>query len=486
MARKLWIRIFAALGVILAAFALLLLVANGTFLNRYYVWQERQQMVNMAKDLNKMNFVDEETLTALSKIELQRNYVITVFDEAGNLVFPNARTTIIGRGGVVSSVVDISRLRSRLIDVGEPQRINEHMVFATGTDVRSGGEVYIIGTTLDNDFYAEITTPVTSIEQSAKIANQFILFALCIGLLLALLWAVWYARRFARPISDMNEITKGMAALDFHRRLIPRSRDEIGQLGHSINALSDTLDTTLKDLSDKNERLKGEIERERALDAMRKGFVANVSHELKTPISIIQGYAEGLKLGLTDNTDEYCDVIIEESNRMNRLVLDLIELSKYESGGMTLEKTEFRLRTLIDGVLTKLEPRFSAAGITPENWVPDTFCITADPLRIEQVLTNYLNNALSHVGAGKTIRVTGQQQERMVQIYVYNSDSHVADEDIEQIWQSFYRGDKSHSRQEGRYGLGLSIVQAIMALHGGQCGVQNTEDGVIFEFGLPM
>ena len=213
---------------------------------------------------------------------------------------------------------------------------------------------------------------------------------------------------------------------------------------------------------------------------MRRGFVANVSHELKTPIAIISGYAEGLKLNINEESkEEYCNTIIDESRRMNRLVLSILELSRYESGQMPLNRSDFDVSQMTDDMLRRI---FANKNINAENRLTKGLLINADPMQTEQVLKSYLENAASHTPDGGSVTVSASESDGNVRISVTNTGSHIPEELMPQIWQSFFRGDTSHKRESSRFGLGLSIVSAIMKMHNSSCGVYNTENGVCFWF----
>ena len=215
-------------------------------------------------------------------------------------------------------------------------------------------------------------------------------------------------------------------------------------------------------------------------EQLRREFTSNVSHELKTPISIISGYAEGLKLNVSpESKEEYCNTIIDESQRMNRLVLSILELSRYESGQIPLNKESFDISSFCAESLDRI---FAGRDIETENKIPEGTQITADPLQTEQVLKAYLENAAAHTPDGGKVWTESAVSGDTVRISVFNTGSHVDEEVMPQIWQSFFRGDKSHKRDSARFGLGLSIVSAIMKLHGHKCGVYNTDCGVCFWF----
>ncbi|MFQ8953086.1 MAG: histidine kinase dimerization/phospho-acceptor domain-containing protein [Oscillospiraceae bacterium] len=252
--------------------------------------------------------------------------------------------------------------------------------------------------------------------------------------MLSIIWVLIFARQFSRPIAEMNDITEDMARLNFDRKLKVERCDEIGQLARSVNALSESLNTALTELTETNAKLRDDIEEERRLDAMRRGFVANVSHELKTPIAIISGYAEGLKLNINEESkEEYCNTIIDESRRMNRLVLSILELSRYESGQMPLNRSDFDVSQMTDDMLRRI---FANKNINAENRLTKGLLINADPMQTEQVLKSYLENAASHTPDGGSVTVSASESDGNVRISVTNTGSHIP-EGLCRRWQSF-------------------------------------------------
>ena len=208
---------------------------------------------------------------------------------------------------------------------------------------------------------------------------------------------------------------------------------------------------------------------------------------MKTPISIIQGYSEGLKLMLSEENEsvnEYCDIIMNETVKMNELVLQLLELSTLESGGNQLNEETFSISEFVGAYYKGVKIVMEEKGITFITDVDESFVGTGDKIKLNMVLNNYVSNAVSHIGGERIISVTAKDCGEYVRLYVFNTGEHIRDEDIENIWQSFYRADKSRSRKEGRFGLGLSIVSAICNLHSVAFGVENVENGVRFYFDI--
>ncbi|HEY8465107.1 MAG TPA: ATP-binding protein, partial [Bacillota bacterium] len=278
-----------------------------------------------------------------------------------------------------------------------------------------------------------------------------------------------------------------MADLDFSQKYSGTEQDELGELGRSINSLSAQLEKSISDLTKANQQLQADIERERLIDEMRKSFISNVSHELKTPIALIQGYAEGLKVNVNEDAESknfYCDVIIDEAGKMNRLVKQLLELAKLESGSLPLERDNFAIEKLLQQVLKRNQLLFEEKGVRLETGNPTGLWVNADIELIEQVINNFLSNALNHVDETRLIRVTVRQVGEKVRVVVFNSGLPIPEESIDKIWTSFYKVDKARTREYGGSGLGLSIVRAVQEAHGNAYGVINRADGVEFWFEL--
>jgi two-component system sensor histidine kinase VanS len=340
---------------------------------------------------------------------------------------------------------------------------------------------------LQNDDILIIRQPLAPISESATVAAQFMVFTGLLSILVGCIWAFFFAKKFTRPILELSHIAQSMSNLDFSQKCTIDRSDEVGELGKSINHLSNQLDTAISELHQKNKQLMADVEQERKLDKMRKDFVSNVSHELKTPLSLILGYAEGLKENVPKDEagkNYYCSVIIDEAERMDKLVKDLLNLSQIESGFYQLNRTNFDLSLLISSISQKYLTLLTEKEITLQKDIEVNCLVNGDVLRIEQILLNLLNNAIDHAEFGKTIKIWIEDTGDAIRAFVYNSGRPIPEESLEKIWISFYKMDKARTREFGRYGLGLSIVRAIQELHGNSYGVKNTQDGVIFWFNL--
>ncbi len=343
------------------------------------------------------------------------------------------------------------------------------------------------GTTKDQRFFIVMRTPLQNMQENILLSNEFHLRTAGLILLLGAVIAYLLAGRMSRPIKELSVIAGRMGRLDFSARYLGGAKDEIGVLGNTMNQLSDQLEKTITELKEANLELKRDIAKKEAKENMRQEFLAGVSHELKTPIALIQGYAEGLRDGVIEDEESrnwYCDVIIDEATKMNRMVRQMLTLNEIEFGSAKGRMERFDLGEMIRGVLTSYQIMFQQKGVTLKLMCPESISVWADELRIEDVLRNYLTNALNHVDGERVITVKAEEVSERVRVSVTNTGQAIAEEEQEKIWLRFYKVDKARTREYGGNGIGLSIVKAVMDAHGRECGVYNTEDGVVFWFEL--
>lgn len=343
------------------------------------------------------------------------------------------------------------------------------------------------GTTKDKRFFIVMRTPLQNMQENIMLSNEFNLRTAIAILMLGAVIAYLFAGRMSRPIKKLSEIAGRMERLDFTARYDGKEKDEIGVLGNTMNQLSHQLERTITELKEANLELRRDIEKKDARETMRQEFLAGVSHELKTPIALIQGYAEGLRDGVTEDEESknwYCDVIIDEAAKMNRMVRQMLTLNEIEFGSAKGRMEHFDLGEMIRGVLASYQIMFLQKDVTLKLICAESVYVWADELRIEDVLRNYLNNALNHVDGERVITVETQEREDLIRVNVKNTGRPIPEEEQEKIWLRFYKVDKARTREYGGNGIGLSIVKAVMEAHGRDCGVYNAEDGVVFWFEL--
>lgn len=321
--------------------------------------------------------------------------------------------------------------------------------------------------------------------EAMEVMKHFYKYVFVGVLIFILILSLLYSKMVARPLVKMNEVAGRMAALDFTKKCDVRSNDELGSLAHSLNALSDNLRSALQQSYATNEQLQQEIEKERKMEQFRKEFVANVSHELKTPLGIIKGFGEGLRDGVSAQKHaHYVQVILDEVDKMDQMATEMVELARLEATGYALHKVYFDLRSAIDRVLDKFRQQLEEKELNVQLHLADRATVFADQKKIEQVLTNLLSNALRFTREKGAVTMQLSEQDGRAHVSIANEGERLTEDHLARIWERFYRTDSSRTRQTGGTGLGLSIVKTILDLHGSKYGVKNTETGVCFYFFL--
>lgn len=397
------------------------------------------------------------------------------------------------QGKVVSNVHDIELLNRQLLSY----IINT--VQDNCTILKEGGSYLIVRTTdpTNQNEYIEMwgrigdgnmflmRSPLESITESVAISSRFMLLIGCIVVAAEIIVAAVFARKMTTPILELAILSNRMANLDFEARYESGGQDEIGLLGENFNRMSERLEKTISELKTANNSLQKDIERKEKMEAMRIEFLGNVSHELKTPIALIQGYAEGLKEGVNEDAESrefYCDVIIDEAHKMNEMVKNLLTLNQIECGTEEIEFVRINLTEMIREVIRSMEYFQQQKGIQFIFEQKENVFVWADEYKLEQVIRNYLSNAFHHVDEVGIVRVDIEVNEEKARVSVYNSGQPIPEADLPYIWDKFYKVDKSHAREYGGNGIGLSIVKAIMDSFRQQYGVRNCDNGVEFWF----
>ena len=344
----------------------------------------------------------------------------------------------------------------------------------------------IVGT-LDSGQPFIMQTALESIRESAAISTRFFMYIACLAVILSSVLIWWLSRRISEPILELTDISRRMTELDFNAKFTSNVQNEIGVLGHHINQLSGNLEKTISELKTANNELQRDIEQKTKIDEMRKEFLSNVSHELKTPIALIQGYAEGLKECINDDAesrDFYCEVIMDEAGKMNTMVKNLLSLNQLEFGNDVVSMERFDIVSLIRNVLNSAKILMEQKDIHLIFKETEEIYVWSDEFKIEEVVTNYISNAINHCEFDKVIEVKVIKEPDMVRVSVFNTGRPIPEEDLDKIWQKFYKVDKARTREYGGSGIGLSIVKAIMESLHRECGVKNYDNGVEFWFEL--
>ncbi|KGP80684.1 MULTISPECIES: sensor histidine kinase [unclassified Paenibacillus] len=328
-----------------------------------------------------------------------------------------------------------------------------------------------------NPAYLFAMTSLQPVNEAAGMIKDYYVYIIIATLFLVLLASFYYSRQIARPLLRISRTTKQMVVLDFSEKIPITTKDEIGDLSRNINELSERLHSHIL-------RLQQDIEKEKQLEHTRKEFISGVSHELKTPLSVIQSCLAILKDGVASHKrDYYFKAMEDEVKRMDLLIVDMLELAKYESGTYTLDMDSFYIDAVIERVCAKLASDIEAKQLHLNTSLKPVE-VVGNERRIEQVVVNFLTNAIRYTPEQESILITTSEDQDAVKICIENKGASIPDEQLEKIWDRFYRGELSRQRSSGGTGLGLAICKQILEMHGVAYGVTHTSDGVLFYFQL--
>ncbi|ODG93301.1 MULTISPECIES: ATP-binding protein [Bacillaceae] len=436
------------------------------------VWQEENQPSN--------------TIQLSTKNNLQELVNIEIKGKVVNLHLPiaNQYTYSAQMNSLMGAITDWAKSNEDFSNYSEEDFPLIYRYLDRANGLENKVFIYPINTNKGSKEVIFAITSLQPVNEAMYVLKDFYIYAFIIALLLIVIVSFYYSKLITKPLLKMNSVTDQLAKLNFNEKIDIQSDDEIGQLSKSINSLSENLASTIENLQQANVKLMKDIEKEKQLEQIRKEFISGVSHELKTPLSIVQSYAEGLKDGLNiEKNGYYADVILEEVDRMNGLVVDMLELSKLQSGTYTLKSEPFLIVDCIENVIIRMFENSNIHCHFNFNLDEDTLVI-GEKRKIEQVIINILSNAIHYGNPGSVIKMNLLDEGDNVNISIFNEGNPIPADKIDKIWDRFYRIDESRNRQNGGTGLGLAIVKTILDLHHSTIKVHNKEDGVEFIFNL--
>lgn len=325
-----------------------------------------------------------------------------------------------------------------------------------------------------------------NISEIVNTANTFLLYISFLAMFEGAILMTLVSNKFTKPILKLSKIANNMANLNFKETYDEIREDEVGVLGDSMNKLSNNLQETISNLEKANKQLAEDLKEKEKIDEMRKTFVSDVSHELKTPIALIQGYAEGLKYSIEDDEsrDFYCQTIIEESEKMNDLVKKITSLSQIEYGYTKVELEKFDIKEIIEYKLHTMQLLLEQNNIKLNTHLYSQI-VEMDLSLLDEILNNYLSNAINHISGNKILNISFENYSNdKIKISIFNTGENIPENELENLWIKFYKVDKSRTREYGGSGIGLSIVKAILDNVNQEYGVLNKENGVEFWFTL--
>lgn len=485
------VKLFMTLSFVILLIILFLILVNNFVFGQFYLFSKTRSLKSVYSVVNNYYNMNQniDLESQLETMAINNDFDILIKNDQNVNIYTSNKDFFSTLGEMNEMTSRFNANSGEMIENGEKFNIKKIK------DNKNGITYILLSATLDNGYLLYVRMPITSIQESVKISNNFLYLMAGFTILIAAVIVSYVSRRFGDPISELNDIAKKMSNLDFSQKYqITEVDDEINNLGKSINAMSDKLESTIKQLRRTNIELEKDIEEKSKIDEMRKSFISDVSHELKTPIALIQGYSEGLLENV--NSDEenrkfYAEVILDETNKMDRLVKQLLELMKLEYGKREFQDKTFNIVELEKEVVRKSQVMLEEKQAEIKLQTPEEINVYADDFYIEQVISNYITNAIKHVKeveGEKYIQIKNEVniEKNKVRIKVFNTGNKIAEENIAKIWKRFYKIDESRNREDGGTGIGLSFVKAIMNNYGNTYGVINKENGVEFYLELDL
>ncbi len=489
-------KLFFTLCVVILMLIGFFIIINNAVLEALYYYNKKESTLETYNYINEnlSKILEEEKEKyelELEKIAINNNFEILIIGTDNNLVYSTNKNFVEDFGEINEIKYEV---KYSIFNKSEILYSKENITIRRIKDKKNGIPYILLDGKLDSGDKIYIRLPITPIQDSVNISNRFIYIIGIATIVLGAIAITFITERFTKPIEELNDIANEMSNLNFKRKYrINDSEDEIDELGKSINTLSDKLEETINQLKVNNSELEKDIEEKSKIDEMRKQFISDVSHELKTPIALIQGYAEGLVENV--NTDEenrkfYSEVILDEANKMDKLVKRLLELMKLEYEDRKFNDAKFDIVELINEVVKNSKVVLNENNIEVEFKEKQPIFVYADDFYIEQVVTNYFTNAIkniSEINGNKKIRIAIKKGKEIgkLRVTVFNTGKNIDQENINRIWTRFYKVDESRNRSKGGTGIGLALVKAIMTKYKSNYGVTNKKDGVEFYFEIP-
>lgn len=484
------IKLFASLCIIVLLIITSLIILNNTVLSKFYLYNKKNNLkfaYTLINEYYNNSYSQDEINAELEKISVKNDFDILIKNDYNENIYISNKDFFAGILQMTMMTSKSNRNKGNILEQTGTYTISE--IDDSGTNIK----YIMLMASLDNGYKIYIRMPMAAIEESVKISNKFLyiiaIFIIAFG---AIILSV-VSRRFSEPIEELNDIAKKMSNLDFSQKYkVSQANDEIDDLGRSINTLSDKLEGTIKQLKNTNFELEKDVEEKSQIDEMRRSFISDVSHELKTPIALIQGYSEGLIENV--NSDEesrkfYAEVILDEATKMDKLVKQLLELMKLEYGKMNFDNEDFDIIEMEKEILRKSEVMIGKENIQVEMEECEPIIVYADEFYIDQVFTNYITNAIKYsteINDVKKIKIRNEMKDGKVRVTVFNTLEGLSEEELMRIWNRFYKIDESRNRENGGNGIGLSLVKAIMNNYGNDYGAKNVAGGIEFYFELDL
>ena len=475
---------FKLVGLVVSITLISILVAwflSNKLIKNFYILDARSNLITTYNSCNDL-FIDDRGFPRLfsiasgeiyEKVENPSNASIFIIDYNNNQVYSS----------VIVSEKEARSLQ-KVIDESDFQALRDSE--PKYKFLNREGSFDLVGV-LDNGYVIILERPMEQLNNSILFSSRLFMIVAIVIISLETSIVLIFSNTVTKPIIRMSHVARRMSRLDFDVKAPEDNRDEIGELGHSMNELSTKLEQSVSELKSVNASLARDIAEKEKMEEMRSEFLSHVSHELKTPLALIQGYAEGLSDSVNDDQESrafYCEVIADEASKMNTLIMKLLNLNELEFGTEKLNIARYDLTEQINAILSANQILMEQKRVRLEKQYEEHVYVWADAFMMAEVFTNYLSNAIHYVKEDGVIRITVERRDKKVRVLVYDEGKQLSEDALEKVFVKFYKEDAARTREYGGSGIGLSIVEAIQKSHGQDYGVYNAEDGVVFYYEL--
>lgn len=468
---------------LMAGTILLCWFINNTFLEEYYIRDKQQVLIDAYNSINHASSTGD---IKTAEFDLELKQICEKYNIGVGIIDAESITI---KTVFMDSEIMTQQLLNNIFFMGQDiqsdqilAQAEKYMIWIV-PDYNTRTEFVEIWGMLDNGTYFLCRSALEGIKDSVSLANRFLAYVGIGAALLSGLIIMVVTGKITGPIKELTDISQRMIHLDFEAKYQGNSKTEIALLGQNINELSQSLEKTISELKSANNELLRDIQQKNEIDEMRKEFLSNVSHELKTPIALIQGYAEGLQEGIhedQESRDYYCEVIVDEAAKMNAVVKKLMTLNELEFGNYSISLERIDIVSLIKNYLQSAEILIKQQEVRVLFPQTESIFVWADEYKVEEVFSNYFINALNHVAEQGEIRISLSSHHKNIRISVFNEGKPIPEDNLPFIWDKFYKVDKARTREYGGSGVGLSIVKATMEAMNQKYGVMNHGNGVEF------
>lgn len=463
--------------IMVSSLLLLSMLFMTLYFESYYENVKRKALFENLVEFSEVTVRSPESFIGdITDYEAKNSARLFIYTKSGDLVYMSSE------GGNVDEN-SIFILRSFFNDIALNETVKEELYGASGisreyVEETRGIKYFLsaipVSVLTDDDSIAISISSMIPIRESAETIKQFFIYLFIGGLFVTAIISVVVSKMVTKPLRKLAKDASMLASLSFVERDKTTRTDEIGDLDRCLTSLSSNLQVALEDLRSKNLLLEEDLNRKEMLEDQRKSFIRDISHELKTPLALIQGYAEGILDGVAaEDSKEYLGIILDESRNMEALIRDMLELSYTESEAFTLDMKSIDLSGLISG--TQAAFKGIRQDIRLESDIKLGITAYGDSEKLTIVIRNILKNAFTYTDENGRVSISLKSDEtgECSVLKVTNSPAFISEEDLQNIWVQFYKKDKSRQRVKGSSGLGLSIVRNILDKHGFEYGIRN-------------